>query len=54
MFDVEEQLLQLLIEAYCFLLLAHVRSKPALDDTFDAIMQELTHQYVMINCVERF
>ena len=29
-----------------------IRLKPTLHDTSDAIMQELTHQYVMINCVE--
>ena len=28
--------------------------KPVMHDTSDAIMQELTHQYVMINWLERF
>ena len=31
-----------------------MRLKPVLHDTSDAIMQELTQQYVMINCVECF
>ena len=31
-----------------------IRLKPAVHDTTDATMQELTHQYVMINCVEGF
>ena len=31
-----------------------IRIKPALHDTSAAIMQELTHQFVMINCVECF
>ena len=31
-----------------------IRLKPVLHDTSDAIMQELTYQYVMINCVECF
>ena len=31
-----------------------IRLKPLLHDTSDTIMQELTHQCVMINCVERF
>ena len=31
-----------------------IRLKPVLYDTSDAIMQELTHQYVMINFVECF
>ena len=31
-----------------------IRLKPVLHDTSDAIIQELTHQYVMINCDEWF
>ena len=31
-----------------------IRLKPVLHDTSDVIMQELTHQYVMINSVECF
>ena len=34
--------------------IAQIRFKPALHDTSDAIMQELTYQYIMINCVECF
>ena len=49
MFDIEE--LQFLIETYCFLLLKYDSNQ---HDTSDAIMQELTHQYVMINSVECF
>ena len=33
---------------------SQIRLKPVLHDTSDAIMQKLTHQYVMINCVECF
>ena len=32
--------------------ITQIRLKPALHDTSDALMQELTHHYVMINCVE--
>ena len=31
-----------------------MRLKPELPDTSDGIMQELTHQYIRINCVESF
>ena len=64
--DIEK--LQFLIETYCFLLLKcysnyyYYKIKLTLlkrvilssQDSSDAIMQELTHQYVMINCVECF
>ena len=30
---------------------SQIRLKPVLHDTSDAIMQKLTHEYVMINCV---
>ena len=32
--------------------ITQIRLQPALYDTSDAIMHTLTHQYVMINCVE--
>ena len=34
--------------------ITQIRVEPALHDTSDAIMQELIHQYVMINSVECF
>ena len=47
-FDIQEQQFE---TDTCFLLLP-IRFKPALHDTSDAIMHELTHQYAMIKCVE--
>ena len=32
--------------------ITQIRIKPALHNTYDTIMQESAHQYVMINCVE--
>ena len=46
MIDIEE--LELLTETYCFLFLKLLITH----DTTDAIMLELTHQYLMINCIE--
>ena len=51
MFDIEE--LEFLTETLLFPI-AQIRLKPALHDTTDAIMQELTHQYIMINYIECF
>ena len=51
MFEKEEQ--QFLIETYNFFI-TQICSEPALHVTCDAIMHELTAQYVMINCVECF
>ena len=50
MFDIEE--LQFLMRHFvsCY----SNKTQPALHDTCNAIMQQLTHQYVMINCVECF
>ena len=33
---------------------SQIQLKPVLHDTSDAILQKLTHQYVLINCVECF
>ena len=49
-FDIEE--LQFLFEI--LFPITQIRLKLALYDTSDAIMKELTHLYVMINCVECF
>ena len=35
-------------------LITQITLKPALHDTTDAVMQKLTLQYVMINCVNAF
>ena len=45
MFDIEG--LQFLIQTY--IPLTQIRLKPALHDTSEAIMHEITRQYVMIN-----
>ena len=50
MFDIEE--LEFLTDI--LFPITQVRIKPAVNDTTDAIMLELTHLYVMINCAECF
>ena len=50
MFNIDE--LQFLIDLEVLFPVTQIRLKPVLHDTSDAILQELTHQYVMINCVE--
>ena len=50
MFDIEE--LEILTETYCLFPITQIRLEPAQHDTSDAIMLELTHQYIVINCIE--